>query len=87
MLNEHFNLNFKQEIVDKEKFPQKQVLVYLKLKANKKSKKEIINILNLQCTYIEQRLRLYILKEMNCKNITQAVIKAYKLGWLNDIDT
>ncbi len=64
-------------------FPDRIVLTYLRLKAAGKTKKEIIEIVDLCSTYIEQRLRLYILKEMACRNVIEAVCDAYKLGWID----
>jgi len=76
-----FKINYKHETF-KETFPEKIVIEYLQLKAQGKSKKEIMHILKIPCTYLEERLRKYILKRMDCKSINQAVILACRLKWI-----
>lgn len=73
---------YKKHFTEGIDFSRELVLNYLTLKSNGLNKTQIIEKLDLRCTYIEQRLRLYILEEMNCKTINQAVLKAYKLGWI-----
>ena len=79
----NYIVGYKEPEKPEEKFPTKRVIQYLQLKLERKKRKEIIEIMQFGADYAEQGFRKYILQEMNCNSINQAVIKAYKSNWIS----
>lgn len=76
-------VGYKEPEEVEEEFPTQRVIQYLQLKLERKTRKEIIQIMHFGADYAEQRFRTYILNEMQCNSINQAIITAYKLGWVS----
>lgn len=64
-------------------FTKEDIAKFIQLKAEGKTRNEIKEIMNLKTDYSEQKLRRHILRKLDCKNINEAIVKAYKLSLIN----